>query len=81
MFQLVNVCYVSKLAVDTKDVVNNFDVVLAAISAIVVRLLVCLSVCNEFHHFAMSVQIESISSNRLMFVIFQFLLLVLIVFE
>ena len=44
------------LVVCTKDIVKAFDVVLAAIAALEVRMLVCLSVHNEFHHFAMSVR-------------------------
>ena len=36
-----NVCYVSILVVSTKDVVNDFDVVLAVIAALGVTLLVC----------------------------------------
>ena len=55
----------------------NFDVVLVAISALEVRMLVCLSVRNEFHPFAMSVCNESISSKRLMFAMFLFLSLLL----
>ena len=43
------------IVVVTKGVKKNFDVVLVAIAAPEVRMLVCLSVCNEFHNFAMSV--------------------------
>ena len=48
----------------TKSVKKNFDVVLVAIAALEVRMLVCLSVRNEFHHFAMSIRNEFICSNR-----------------
>ena len=58
------------IVVVTKDVEKNFDVVLVAIAALKVRMLVCLSVRNEFHHFAMSVRNEFICSNRLMFVMY-----------
>ena len=50
----------------TKGVKKNFDVVLVAIAALEIRMLVCLSVRNEFHHFAMSVRNEFIFPNRLM---------------
>ena len=43
------------LVVVTNDVVKDYDVVLAAIAALKVRMLVYLSVRNEFHHFAISV--------------------------
>ena len=55
-----------------QDVKKNFDVVLVAIAALEVRMLVCLSVLNEVHHFAMSVHKEIICPNRLMFVMFIF---------
>ena len=57
----------------TKGVKRNFDVVLVTIAALEVRMLVCLSVRNEFHHFSTSVHNEFICSNRLMFVMFLFL--------
>ena len=37
-----NVYYVSIIIVSTKDVVNDFDVVFAAITALEVTMLVCL---------------------------------------
>ena len=43
------------LVVVTKDVVEDSNLVLAAKAALEVGMLVCLSVCNEFHNFAMSV--------------------------
>ena len=42
----------------TKGVKKNFDVVLAEIAALEIRMLVCLSFCNEYYHFAMSVRNE-----------------------
>ena len=65
------------LVVATKGVQKNFDVVLAALAALEVKMLFCLSVFNEFHHFAMSVRNEFIFSHNLMFVIFPCLLLLL----
>ena len=61
------------IVVATKDVVENSDVVLAAMAALEVRMLVCLAVRNNFRHFTMSVHNEFIRSNRLMSVIFLFL--------
>ena len=61
------------IVVVTKGVKKNFDVVLVGIAALEVRMLVCLSVCNEFHKFAMSVCNEFICSNGLIFVMFLFL--------
>ena len=51
---------------ELRKVDNNFDEALVAIAALGVRMLVCLSVCNEF-----------ICSNRLVFVMFLFLYLLL----
>ena len=58
------------IVVVTKGVKRNFDVVLVTIVALEVRMLVCLSVRNEFHHFAMSGRNEFRCLNRLMFVMF-----------
>ena len=57
MFNLY-VCYVPILVVVIKDVVEDFDVVLAATAAPEVRTLACFSVRNEFRHFSMSVHNE-----------------------
>ena len=47
MFKEVNVCYVSMLVV-TKDIVKDFDVVLAAMTELKVRMLVlCLSATSS----------------------------------
>ena len=70
MFKYVNVCYVSMLVVVTMGVKKTF-----AIAALKVRMFVCLSVRNEFNHFAMSVYNECICSNRLMLVMHPCLLL------
>ena len=74
VFKQVNVCYVSMLVVVSQIVKKNFDVVLAAIAALEVRMLVYLSVRNKFHYFTMSVRNEFTCSNRSMF-IFQYILL------
>jgi len=42
MFKIDNVYYVSIIAVSSKDVVNDFDFVIAAIAALQVTMLVCL---------------------------------------
>ena len=55
MFQTANVCYVSILVVGTEEVVTDLDVNLAAVAALKVTMLVCLSVHNEFHDFSMPV--------------------------
>ena len=68
------------LVIVTNGVKNDFDVTLAAIAALEVRMLVCLSVCNELPHFAISVRNELICSNKLMFVMFTCLLLLLRMF-
>ena len=60
------------IVVVTKGVKKNFDVLVVK-AALEVRMLVCLSVCNEFHKFAMSVCNEFICSNGLIFVMFLFL--------
>ena len=65
------------LVVVTKDVAENSDVVLAPITALEFRMLVCFSVCNEFHHFTRSVCNEFICPNRSMLDMFQFLQLLL----
>ena len=62
------------LVVVSQIVKMIFDVVLAAIVALEVRMLVVLFACNEFHHFAMSVCNELICSNRLM-IMFTYLLI------
>ena len=61
----------------SKSVKNNVNVALAAMADLEVRMLVCLSVRNECHHFALSVRNEVICSNRLMFVMLPCLLLLL----
>ena len=48
------------LVVVTTGVKKNFDIVLAAIATLEVRMLVCLSVLNEFHFFAMSISAMSL---------------------
>ena len=58
------------IVVVNKGVKKNFDVVLDAIAALDVRMLVCLSVRNEFYHFATSVRNEFICSNWLILVLF-----------
>ena len=68
MFKSVNVCYVSMLFVGTKDVVNGFKVVLAAILAQEVKMLVCVSVHNKLHNFAMFISNESLFSNYICYV-------------
>ena len=68
------------VVVGTKDVLDDFVAVLAAMTAPEVRMVCCLSVC-EFHHFAMSIGNQSICSNMLMFGMFPFLLNVLTEFE
>ena len=65
------------IVVVTKGVKKNFDVVLAAIAALEVRMLVYLSVHKEFYHFAMSVLNSFLCTIRLKFVMFLFLLLLL----
>ena len=53
---------------------KKFDVVLGAHVALEVRMLVYLSVRNEFHHFVMSVRNKFVCSNRLT-LMFPYLLL------
>ena len=65
------------LDVVTKDVVKDFDVVSAILEALEVRMLVCFSVQNEFLCLDLFVHTEFICSNRLMFVIYLSLLLLL----
>ena len=50
-----------------KGTKKNFDVVLAAIAASEVRIMVCLSVRNRFHLFAISVRNEFICSKMVIF--------------
>ena len=63
------------LVVVDKGVEMNLDIVLAAIAALEVRRMVCLSVHIEFHHFAMCLRNEFLCSNWLMLVVFPYLLL------
>ena len=51
----VNVCYAFMLVVVIKGAKKSFDVVLAAIAALEIRMLVYLSIRNEFKPFAISV--------------------------
>ena len=75
MFKLVNDCYVSMLVVVTNFIVKEFDVVLAAIVALEVRMLVhYLSATSSILLLSMSVCNEFICTNRLMF-LFVFVLL------
>ena len=50
-----NVCYVSILVVSTKDVENDFDVVLTAAKALQETIMVCLSVDIEFDYFLVTI--------------------------
>ena len=77
MFKVDNACYFYILVVSTEDVVNEFDVVLAAIAVLAVTMLVSYFLCKDFRHFAMSVRNEFICSKWMMFVMFLSLLLVL----
>ena len=61
----------------TKGVKNSFDVALVVIADLEVRMLVCLLIRNKLYHFATSVFNELICSNRLMFVMYLGMLLLL----